>query len=121
MDFQIFGWLSLLGIAYTSFLYFWNMIDPVQGENRVKLHCSIGKMTLITVAGYLFFQSLPGFNDDWFFWLGIGLYLIIIASGVVLLYLPNAGVLRYHARSIHPALVVGLAVVILYYILMLFD
>ena len=43
--------------------------------------------------------------------------MIIIASGIVLMYLPEAGKLRYHARSIHPALLVGLGVALIHHIL----
>ena len=117
----VFGVLSLLGIFYASLLYFWNIVDPVQGESRVKLHCSVSKLTLITVASYIYLNPFAGLGDDWFIQIGVGMYLIVIASGVALLYLPNSGVIRYHARAIHPAFVVGLMIVILYHLLMLFD
>jgi len=116
----IFGLMSLLGILYASLLYFWNIIDPIQGENRIKLHCLVGKMTLISLASYFYFNPLAGLSDDWFIQLGVGMYLIIIATGVILFYLPGSGVIRYHASSIHPSFVIGLAIVILYHLLKLF-
>jgi len=113
---NIFGWLSLLGILYATSLLLWNMLNPHQKKQRVNLHCNISKLTIPTIAAHLLTQKITDFND-WITWSGLGMYLIIIASGIVLMYLPEAGKLRYHARSIHPALLVGLGVSLIHHIL----
>ena len=113
---HIFGWLSFLGILYATSLLLWNMLNPYQKKRRVNIHCTISKITIPTIAAHLLSQEITGFND-WIIWSGLGMYLIIIASGIVLMYLPEAGKLRYHARSIHPALMVGLVVSLIHHIL----
>ena len=117
MDFHIFGWLSLIGVAYASILYLLNIFSPAQKETRVHLHCNISKLTIPTILAHLLSQPIKGFSEHWVIYTGLGLYLIIIASGIVLLYLPDAGNIRYHARSIHPALLVGLAVSLIHHVL----
>ncbi len=117
LDTHIFGWLSLIGVAYASILYFWNILNPAQKENRVHLHCNISKLTLPTIAAHLLSQPISGLSEQWVIWSGLGCYLIIIASGIVLLYMPNAGMLRYHARSIHPALLIGLGISLIHHVL----
>ncbi len=116
MTANIFGWLSFLGILYATSLFLWNIFNPHQKEKRVNLHCTISKLTIPTIAAHLLSQQITGFND-WIIWSGLGLYMIIIASGIVLMYLPEAGKLRYHARSIHPALLVGLGISLLHHVL----
>jgi hypothetical protein len=117
LDYHIFGWLSLIGVAYASVLFFWNMFDPEQEESRVHLHCNISKLTILTIAAHLLSQPISGLGEQWVIWTGLGFYLIIVASGIVLLYMPDAGILRYHARSIHPALLIGLAISLIYHVL----
>jgi len=116
MPANLFGWLSLLGILYATSLFLWNMLNPYQKEKRVNLHCTISKLTIPTIAAHLLSQEITGFTD-WIIWSGLGIYLIIIASGIVLMYLPEAGTLRYHAISIHPARLVGLAISLLHHVL----
>lgn len=118
---RLFGWLTLLGIIYTTMLYFMNLFIPTQTPRRVNTHCIIGKLTIVTLVGHLLTQPIMGYNDNWVIWSGLGLYLIIIASGVILLYLPESGGLRYHARSIHSALVVGLIITIFHHVLTRLD
>ena len=117
MNTHLFGWLTLLGVGLTTLLYFQNLFQPNQRASRVNIHCTIGKLTILTLAGHLLSQPLEGWASNWGIWAGLGLYLIVMASGIVLLYLPEAGVLRYHARSVHPALVVGLAFAVIQHIL----
>lgn len=117
LDSHIFGWLSLIGVAYASILYFWNIFNPEQKETRIHLHCNISKLTIPTIAAHLLSQPIADLSEQWVIWTGLGFYLIIVASGIVLLYMPDAGGLRYHARSIHPALLVGLAVSLIYHVL----
>ena len=113
---NIFGWLSFIGILYATTLYFWNLFNPNQKMRRLNLHCNLSKLTIPTIAAHLLSQELTGFTD-WIIWSGLGLYLIIMASGIVLMYLPEARNLRYHARSIHPALLVGLIVALIHHVL----
>jgi hypothetical protein len=117
MNMNIFGWLSLLAIAYAAILYLLNILNPNQEENRIHLHCNISKLTIPTIITHLLSQPKHKLSEQWVIWTGFGLYLIIIASGIVLLYLPDAGSLRYHARSIHSALFVGLAVSLIHHVL----
>lgn len=110
------GWLSLIGILFCSSLYLWNMVNPTQDERRVKIHSYIGLASLLPIIIHIASQPNPDFSD-WLPWTGVGFYFILIGTGVTLLYLPDAGGLRYHARSFHPAILVGLLIIILYHIL----
>ena len=113
---NIFGWISLIGILYATSLFILNLLNPHQKKQRVNLHCTTSKITIPTIAAHLLSQEITGFTD-WIIWSGLGMYLIIISSGIVLMYLPNAGKLRYHARSIHPALMIGLGVSLIHHVL----
>lgn len=117
----LFGWLSFIGITASSFLFLWNIIQPKQGETRVKIHCTIGKLTMPMIALHLLSQPLSIIDLDWIIWSGLIFYLIIMFSGVVLLYLRKPGWLRYHSRSFHSALVLGLYITILYHIINVLD
>jgi hypothetical protein len=121
LDSKLFGWISLLGIVYTSLLYIWNIFYPVQEEKRVNFHCTIGKISIVTISGHLLFQPLSEIKENMIVWLGLGMYLIIIVSGIVLHYLPDAGGLRFHARSIHSALVAGLSISIALHLLQFYE
>ena len=114
---NIYGWLSLLGILYATSLLIQNMLNPHQKTKRVNLHCTISKLTIPPITAHLISQPITGFDAEWIIWSGLGLYLIIIASGIVLMYLPKAGTLRYHSRTFHPALLVGLAAALLHHVL----
>ena len=114
---HIFGWLGFIGITFASLLYFWNLFNPHQKTKRVNLHCTISKLTIPAITAHLISQPITGFDAEWIIWSGLGLYLIIIASGIVLMYLPKAGTLRYHSRTFHPALLVGLAAALLHHVL----
>ena len=117
---NIYGWLSLLGITYATSLLIQNMLNPHQKTKRVNLHCTISKLTIPTIAAHLLSQKITDIND-WITWSGLGIYLIIMASGIVLMYLPDAGKLRYHARSVHPALLIGLSISLLHHVLTMLD
>ncbi|MCW4014551.1 MAG: hypothetical protein NWF07_16395 [Candidatus Bathyarchaeota archaeon] len=121
MNTVLYGWLTFIGITLTTLLYFQNLFTPNQSQTRVNIHCTIGKLTIITIAGHLLTQPLAGWDQMWGIWTGLGLYFIIIASGIVLLYLPDVGGLRYHARSFHPALVVGLAASLIHHVLTMYG
>jgi hypothetical protein len=47
----------------------------------------------------------------------LGLLLVTASSGMILRFLPRAGALRYHAASLHPAIVVALLLALLAHLL----
>lgn len=111
------GWISLLGVVISSFLYFWNILIPLQNEKRIKFHCYLGVTSFLPTIYHIFLLYPRGFSNESMIKLGLFLYLIIIGSGVILLYLPGTGKIRYQARSFHPALVIGLVIILLYHVL----
>ena len=118
---NIFGWLSLLGILYATLLFFWNIFNPYQRERRLYLHCNISKFTIPTIAAHLLSQPLDGIKNEWVIWSGLGLYLVIMVSGMILMYLPKAGGIRYNARAIHPALLLGLGASLIHHVLSMLE
>lgn len=118
---RVFGWLTFTGVSISTLLYLQNLLQSKQTERRVNIHCTVGKLTILTLAGHLLSQPISGIADNFSIWTGLGLYLIIMASGIVLLYLPESGSVRYHARSVHPALVVGLAFTLTQHILWVYN
>jgi hypothetical protein len=121
LDSHLFGWISLFGVVYTSLLYFWNIFYPIQEKKRVNFHCTVGKISIVTITGHLFFQPLSGIKENIAIWLGLGIYLIIIVSGIVLNYLPGVGGLRFHARSVHSTLVAGLFISLALHLLQFYE
>ena len=113
---ELSGWLSLIGILCCSSMYIWNMVNPAQSEGRVKIHSYIGLAVLAPILIHIISLTSLDFSN-WLPWTGVGFYFILISTGVTLLYLPDAGGLRYHARSFHPAILVGLLIIILYHLL----
>ncbi len=112
---ELSGWLTLIGVIDGILFYIWNLFNPAQSERRVKIHGYIGLASLVPLLIHLL--SLPDIAfSNWLIWAGVGFFFIILGTGVILLYLPNAGGLRYHARSFHPALLVGLLLIILYHL-----
>jgi hypothetical protein len=112
------GMLSLIGVVFTSLLFFWNQLKPLQSEKRIKLHCNVGLVSLLPtiVHSYLSHQSISSSGNESMIQFGLLLYLIVIASGMILSYFPRSGKIRYYARSFHPALVFGLAIILLSHI-----
>ena len=121
MNTVLFGWLTFIGITLSTLLYLQNHFNPNQTKTRVNTHCTIAKLTIITLTAHLLSQPIEGWGTMWGIWSGIGFYLIIMASGIVLLYIPDAGSIRYHARSFHSALVVGLAAAIIHHVLTMYG
>jgi hypothetical protein len=117
----IFGWLSFFGVFIGSLFYLWNVFQPTQTESRVKLHCYIGLITLVPTVIHVYVQITITFSNDVMTWFGTGFYFIMIAFGVILLYLPEAGMIRYYARSIHPALFVGVAITVIHHLLRVYG
>lgn len=92
------------------------MVNPAQGELRVGAHCAVGKLTLVTLIVHLFSYPFNGFQYV-AIWSAVGLIFLTIGTGVILSYLPDAGTIRFHARSLHPALIVGIAVAVIHHVL----
>ena len=110
------GWLIFLGLVYTTGLYFMNVLNPVQKKSRVWLHCTVGKITLLPTIVHLISFPFDGFNYL-AIWSAVGLIFITIGTGFILSYLPKSGKIRFHARSIHPALVIGIIVAVVHHVI----
>ena len=110
------GWLTVLGLGITTSLFIMNYVNPAQGEGRIGFHCAVGKLTLVTTLVHIYVYPFNGFNS-FPIWSAVGLIFITIGTGAVLSYLPDAGKIRFHARSFHPALMVGIAVAVVHHIL----
>jgi len=109
------GWLSLILITLNATLYIQNLFNPYQGVKRVKNHCTLGKITIITVLGHLISQ--PELHLDPMEMMGGALYLGTILSGIILFYGTDLTHIRYQARSLHPALALGLLIWIFIHVL----
>ncbi len=112
------GWLTVLGLSYTTALYLMNMLSPLQDARRATVHCTVGKLTFVSTLIHIATVPSLGF-DQIAIWSAIGLVFLTVGTGVILSYLPDAGKLRFHARSIHPALMVGIAVAAIHHILLM--
>ena len=110
------GWLTVLGLAFTTALIILNYVNPLQGEGRVEIHCTVGKLTLVTTLIHIYVYQFNGVQNL-AIWSAVGLIFITIGTGVILSYLPDAGKIRFQARSFHPALMVGIAAAVLHHIL----
>lgn len=104
------GWLTAAAVLASASLYVLNRVAPPQGESRIRVHCAVGlasvALALVEVAGS---WGELGFNGS----VALGLLLITASSGMILRFLPRAGALRYHAASLHPAIVVALLLALL--------
>lgn len=87
---------------------------PVQSETRVQNHCLIGFATSIVGAIYMYTLYM-GLN--WFKITTLLLLVSIAGTGSILKYLPNAGSIRFHSSSLHPALVLSLLIILVFIIL----
>jgi hypothetical protein len=92
------------------------MLNPLQKEKRVFTHCTIGKLTLATTTIHLLSFPFEGFKYV-AIWSAVGLIFITIGTGVILNYLPDAGKIRFHSRTIHPALMVGIVIPVIHHML----
>ena len=110
------GWLTVLGLAFTTALFVMNYYNPQQGEGRIWLHCTVGNLTMVTTLIHIYVNPFEG-SKSFAIWSAVGLIFITIGTGVILSYLPNAGKIRFQARSFHPALMVGIAVAVIHHFL----
>lgn len=95
----------------TASLSVLNRVAPRQTGSRIKAHCSLGLASLVLAAAY-YAVDLGGsasLSSGAF----IGLLLLTAGSGVLLRFVLDAGELRYHAATFHPAIVVALLLALL--------
>ena len=83
-----------------------NRAAPRQTGSRIKAHCVMGLASLVLAAVY-YLVDLSGSASLSSNAL-IGLLLLTVGSGALLRFIPDAGELRYHAATFHPAIVVAL-------------
>ena len=115
------GLLSLIGLIFSLSLFFWNLLHPMQNEKRIQFHCYVGLISLLPTVFHLYLSNLNGSSYESIMRFGFVLYLIVIFSGMLLFYFPHLGNIRYQARSFHPALVLGLVIILLYHVLSFFH
>ena len=114
------GWATVLGLLAASALYVMNTMSPQQGDRRLWTHCTIGKLTLVATVAHLLSMPFDGFNS-FAIWSAVGLIFITIATGIILNYIPDAGGVRYHARSIHPALIIAIIIAVSHHVLVVLE
>ncbi|OGD48029.1 hypothetical protein A3K69_08590 [Candidatus Bathyarchaeota archaeon RBG_16_57_9] len=105
------GWVTAAAVLASSSLYVLSRVAPPQSEARVRAHCAVGlaSVALALMEAALSWDGRLGFSGG----AALGLLLITVSSGMILRFLPEAGVIRYHAASLHPAIVVALLVALL--------
>lgn len=103
----ILAWLSFGFLVVSSSLYVLNVVQEMQDDNRVKVHCYTGFATLLSLLAH-FLVTIEDFRMDSTGGMALALIFLIVGTGMVLMYLPDLGELRFHSRSIHPALVIAL-------------
>jgi predicted exporter len=114
------GWATVLGLMAASALYLMNTVSPMQGDGRVRVHCAMGVFTLVGTVAHLLSMPFDGY-DDFAIWSSVGLIFIIVGTGIILNYIPDAGGIRYHARSIHPALIFGIIIAVSHHVLVVLN
>jgi len=114
------GWATVLGLLAASALYVMNTMSPKQGERRIWTHCTIGKLTLVTSVAHLLSMPFDGFNN-FAIWSAVGLIFLTMGTGLILSYIPDAGVVRYHVRSIHPALIIAIILAVSHHVLVVME
>jgi hypothetical protein len=111
---QILGILIAILFGLTISLYFQNRLKPKQEILRIKFHCKLGGLTFFSVIIFVILRLIDGYELNASSFYSIGLLSIIIASGIILNYFPDAGSLRYHSRTLHPVIVFALILSIVF-------
>jgi hypothetical protein len=111
-----YGWLGLAAVLASSTLYAVNRLAPGLSEGYMRTHCYVGFASVVFTAlhAVYYWESLAG---DWNGLTNLGLVLVIAGSGMLLRYVPDAGVYRFHSATLHPALVLALLVSMLFHAL----
>lgn len=100
------GWVATAAVLASSSLYVLSRVAPPQGEARIRAHCAVGlaSAAVALADAALSWEGGLGFSGG----AALGLLLVTVSSGMILRYLSGAGAIRYHAASLHPAIVVAL-------------
>jgi hypothetical protein len=114
------GWAIVLGLAATSSLALMNYLNPLQGEGRMWVHCAIGKFTMVATVAHLLSVPFNGF-DNFAIWTSTFLVFVTAGTGMILSYLPESGAIRYHAKSIHPALIIAIAIAVAHHVMVALE
>jgi hypothetical protein len=114
------GWAIVLGLAATSSLALMNYLNPLQGDGRMWAHRAIGKFTMVATVAHLLSVPFNGF-DNFAIWTSIFLVFVTAGTGMILSYLPESGAIRYHAKSIHPALIIAIAISVAHHVMVALE
>lgn len=114
------GWVIVLGLAATGSLALMNYLNPLQGEGRMWAHRAIGKFTMVATASHLLSVPFNGL-DNVAIWTSTALVFVTAGTGMILSYIPGAGAIRYHARSIHPALIIAIAIAVAHHVMVVLE
>ena len=119
MDF-ITGWAIVMGLAATSSLALMNYLNPLQGEKRMRAHRAIGKFTMVATVAHFLSVPFNGF-DNVAIWTSTFLVFVTAGTGMIISYIPGAGAIRFHARSIHPALIIAIAIAVAHHAMVVLE
>ncbi len=111
----IMGWALLAFIAAASSLYVLNRFVPRQSEKRIMTHCILGLLALPISILHFYIginRGLRLVNLT-----SLGLVLVVVTTGTLMRFIPNAGSLRFHSSSLHPVMVLALLISVLSHIL----
>lgn len=111
--------LSILFLSSSS-LFVLNILKPIQNQSRVRIHCVLGMFT-ISFAFIHVWDKILFSSEKLVDLFGLGLILMVMSTGVVLLYFSNSGILRHYSRSFHPALVLGMYLFLLLHLFSLYG
>jgi hypothetical protein len=99
---------GLVSILVSSLLVLQNYFHPSQDTRRIKIHCYIGLTAFLLALIHALTANRYSPNISGM--ISLGLLFIGNTMGVVMRFLPEAGGIRFHARSYHPAVVLGLVI-----------
>ena len=114
------GWVTVLGLIVTGSLVVMNMVNPFQGERRLKVHSIMGTLTLVAIIAHLLIIPFEGFNDIPI-WFTAVLILVTVLTGFMLRYLPGLGMIRYYIRAVHPVIIVAIIISVIRHVLVTLD
>ena len=108
---------GLILVFASSFMTVQNYYNPTQDRQRIRIHCYVGFSALILSIIHAFSVGSLNFSSDSTGYFTLGLIFIVDAMGIVMRFLPEAGEIRFHSRSYHPALVLGAVITAVWHIL----
>jgi len=113
---DLFTLTSLMGIGglilvfISSSMIVQNYFSPNQDRQRIRFHCYVGFSALLLLIIHALSIDSIIFSSDLSGTIALGLVFVVDAMGIVMRFLPNVGSFRFHSRSYHPALVLGLVI-----------